>query len=586
MADEAKEFALAVRAFSTANKESSSLAAATFGKDGAVGKGVDKLVTRLNLQFAADAAKKTKDFIMDRKMKRQEMKMLRDRLGLTKQDFKVMMTTKRNNDAFKKMQESLGTAAENLLGFDESFVQDMMSQQLKDDEGRFISLETAIENNIERLNSTMDANNFLQERNLNVSRRTQQNRAAAEEEQAEANAREERRTSLFESMVEGIGTLNRSFMDGMKKTGKFAFAGLIALIAAPVVALANFFGQLAVEFAYLGRLARGGLNILFKPFAALLRFFPNFNAFLISTGASIRAAAQVIAPQNLGRNIRSVVTTLKNFFEPVTKFFSTIFRNVKTFVNASRTASGILKFAAGFGTVLGKLFLPLTIVMSAFDFITGFIDGFQSEKGSTGEKIFAGFKGGFQKLFKNLIGLPLKLLTNGVAFIAGLFGFDNAKKSLNEFADKIPKFISDLVGAPFDLIKKIFDFDFKSFFTKKFPTLAKVFGGKSKEEERAERIAKLEKNISRRGRSIGRLKEAAETQGKFEPDFMQQRQVERFNEAKKALDAEKAELAALRAQMAATSGGGGATAIDNSRSETSVRSENVMMTNTAIAIPY
>ena len=585
MADEAKQFALAVKAFSTANKESSTLAAATFGKDGAVGKGVDKLVTRLNLQFAADAAKKTKDFIMERKMKRQEMKMLRDRLGLTKEDFKVMMTTKRNNDAFKTMQQSFQDAAQNLLGFDPELIKELNE---RDEQGRFRSTENmiaAIDMTRESLAEEMRQNNILQEGRINMARRTQRNRAAAEEEQAEANAAEERRTSLFESMVEGIGTLNKSFMAGMKKTGKFAFAGLIALIAAPVVALANFFGQLAVEFAYLGRLAKGGLNILFKPFAALLRFFPNLNAFLIRTGTSIKAAAKVMAPQNLGRNIRSVVTTLKNFFEPVTKFFSTIFRNVKTFVNASRTASGILKFAAGFGTVLGKLFLPLTIVMSAFDFITGFIDGFQSEKGSTGEKIFAGFKGGFQKLFKNLIGLPLKLLTNGVAFIAGLFGFDNAKKSLNEFADKIPKFISDLVGAPFDLIKKIFDFDFKGFFTKKFPTLAKVFGGKTKEEERAEKIAKLEKSISRRGRSIGRLKEAADDDSDFFAS-KQARDVRRFNEAKKALDAEKAELAALRAQMAATSKGGGATAIDNSRSETSVRSENVMMTNTAIAIPY
>jgi len=585
MADEAKQFALAVKAFSNANKESSTLAAATFGKDGTIGKGVDKLVTRLNLQFAADAAVKTKNFLMDRKMRRQEMKMLRDRLGLTKQDFKVMMTTKRNNDAFKTMQESLSTAAQNLLGFDANFVGDMMSQQLKDADGKFISLETAIENNMEKLNSTMDANNFLQERSLNIGKRTQQNRAKAEEEQAEANAKEEKRTSLFESMVEGIGTLNKSFMAGMKKTGKFAFAGLIALIAAPVIALANFFGQLAVEFAYLGRLAKGGLKKLFKPFAALLKFFPSLNAFLISTGTSIKAAAKVMAPQNLGKNIKSVVTTLKNFFAPVTRFFSTIAANVTAFVKASQTASTILKFAAGFGTVLGKLFLPLTVVMSAFDFITGFIDGFQSEEGSTGEKIFAGFKGGFQKLFKNLIGLPLKLLTNGVAFIAGLFGFDNAKKDLNEFADKIPKFISDLVGAPFDFIKKIFDFDFVGYIQKNFPTVSKVLGLQTKEQERAEKIADLEKSVARRGRSIGRLQEQAETQGRFESDRMQQRQVERFNQAQKALDAERAELATLRAQQAAAAGGG-STAIDNSRSETSVRSENVMMTNTAIAIPY
>ena len=156
---------------------------------------------------------------------------------------------------------------------------------------------------------------------------------------------------------------------------------------------------------------------------------------------------------------------------------------------------------------------------------------------------------------------------------------------MNEFADKIPKFISDLVGAPFDFIKKIFDFDFVGYIQKNFPKVSKVLGLQTKEQERAEKIADLEKSISRRGRSIGRLQEQAETQGKFESDRKQQRQVERFNQAQKALDAERAELATLRAQQAAAAGGG-STAIDNSRSETSVRSENVMMTNTAIAIPY
>ena len=141
MSEDAKQFAAAVKAFANANKESSNLAAATFGKDGAVGKGVDKLVTRLNLQFAADAAKKTKDFIMDRKMKRQEMKMLRDRLGLTKQDFKVMMTTKRNNDAFKTMQEQFAAAAQNLLGFDPELRKELNE---RDEQGRFRSTENMI----------------------------------------------------------------------------------------------------------------------------------------------------------------------------------------------------------------------------------------------------------------------------------------------------------------------------------------------------------------------------------------------------------------------------------------------------------
>ena len=42
--------------------------------------------------------------------------------------------------------------------------------------------------------------------------------------------------------------------------------------------------------------------------------------------------------------------------------------------NSGGMIGRIMAFAKGFGSVLGKLFLPVTIVMSAFDFITGFIE--------------------------------------------------------------------------------------------------------------------------------------------------------------------------------------------------------------------
>ena len=90
------------------------------------------------------------------------------------------------------------------------------------------------------------------------------------------------------------------------------------------------------------------------------------------------------------------------------------------------------KIFAGFGKVLGKLFLPVTIVMSAFDFITGFTRWFQRIRGFNNKvsRFKDGVGGGSKsKLVGNLIGIPLDLLKSGVSFIADIIRFEEDRKS-------------------------------------------------------------------------------------------------------------------------------------------------------------
>ena len=62
--------------------------------------------------------------------------------------------------------------------------------------------------------------------------------------------------------------------------------------------------------------------------------------------------------------------------------------------------------------------------MSAFDFITGFIDGFKESDGNNiVSKFIDGVGGGLSKLIGNLIGIPLDLLKSGVSWIMGKLGF-------------------------------------------------------------------------------------------------------------------------------------------------------------------
>ena len=148
-------------------------------------------------------------------------------------------------------------------------------------------------------------------------------------------------------------------------------------------------------------------------------------------------------------------------------FVKGLFSPIRTVIDGVKSSSALVQpFMAGFrpvinfaktiGTVLGKFFLPITILMGVYDSITGFMSGYKDAEGGTGEKIFAGVKEGLAKVVTNLIGLPLDLLKKGLTYlITFFFGESVVTKSLEafSFADTIGK----MVRLPFDMIKKAYE---------------------------------------------------------------------------------------------------------------------------------
>jgi len=135
----------------------------------------------------------------------------------------------------------------------------------------------------------------------------------------------------------------------------------------------------------------------------------------------------------------------------------------------------VVNFAKGVGTFLGKIFLPLTILMSAYDAITGFMKGYADEEGNVGDKIFSGIKEGLAKVIENLIGLPLDLLKSGLTWlIKTFFGESEVTKSLESFSFK--ETIGDLVRLPFDLIKGAYEW-VKTLFTDPAAALEELWTG-------------------------------------------------------------------------------------------------------------
>ena len=340
-----------------------------------------------------------------------------------------------------------------------------------------------------------DANKRLDVVVANTSKEVESGAKASEEKKA-TEAKENKRTILFEQMAAGIIQLNKSFLKSLKESAKAGLGIVIAAIAAPIIALVAFFKQLAAEFMFLKKLTGKGLKLLFKPLKGLFRALKaafgtdldnlakaikntKLGAALTSFKNFFTRIGNFFNPKNykifdtvsdlvkgLGAKVKSVVTSVKNFLTPLKNFFTSVFGYAKNLATGAKTASGILQFAAKFGTFLGKIFLPITILMSAFDFITGFMAGYK-EGG-----ILGGLEGGLTKLFQGLIGMPLDLLKKGVAWILGVFGFDNAKKWLNSFS--FSALIGDIIGGIFSMIKGAVDW-VKLLFSDPVAALTKLF---------------------------------------------------------------------------------------------------------------
>jgi len=184
-----------------------------------------------------------------------------------------------------------------------------------------------------------------------------------------------------------------------------------------------------------------------KTISAVKAFFNPFTTLsLLGSGAGAvgKTAETAVDGAKAGvKSIQGIMATVKSFMSPLRLGMVALDAGMPLF-------QGIIKFAGTLGTVLGKIFLPITILMSAFDFVTGFMDGYKEDG------ILGGLEGGLSKAFANLIGMPLDLLKTAVGWIAGVFGFDGVKTSLESFS--FATLITDMISGIFDGVKGVFTF--------------------------------------------------------------------------------------------------------------------------------
>jgi len=276
----------------------------------------------------------------------------------------------------------------------------------------------------------------------------------------EANQKK-KELSYFAGIRSELEEANQNLVDGFKglTTPSGALGGLMGLIAAPIFFIKGFLTGLLDSFKALGKLFPS--NRLVKNFKVFFnRTLPRFFSGIFGKGGSLGKILASFKSSTIGKPIVDFITKIKTAFQNFTKGnllksitngfkfvmqpFKMIGDLVKMFTSGTggigaalkpftETFKSITKFAGSVGKILGRLFLPITFLMTAFDTIMGAIDGFQGTDGNIVQKILGGL-GGAIKGFMKLVTVPLDLVKSLISWIAGKFGFENFEKLLDSFS--------------------------------------------------------------------------------------------------------------------------------------------------------
>jgi hypothetical protein len=208
----------------------------------------------------------------------------------------------------------------------------------------------------------------------------------------------------------------KGMAEELKKDGAWGLGTIAGLIAAPIIILIGFFQGLGSQLKWLKKFTGKGLGRIFKPFKRLIE-------------------------------------GVKLFFGRITEFFSKILKFGGKGAKFGKAFSTVTKFVKGFGKILGKLFLPLQLIMGAFDFISGFL------KGYTEGGFVEGLKQGVTSLFEGLVGGLWRMIAEGTAWVLDFLGFTNLATSIVESVNNLIEGFKGMFTGFVDLVSAIFSWD-------------------------------------------------------------------------------------------------------------------------------
>lgn len=156
----------------------------------------------------------------------------------------------------------------------------------------------------------------------------------------------------------------------------------------------------------------------------------------------------------IGGSIRSAMTNIKTTFEPVMNSIKSLFGGAGG--KEGGALSKIMGPLKSIGKVIGKLFLPITLIMGVFDGVTGFMKEYE-ETGS----IVDGIRGAVVGIVDGFIGNFVRLITDMIGMALSYLGLENLGAAVTAFGENITASFSEIIGGIVDVVTGLFTLDWE-----------------------------------------------------------------------------------------------------------------------------
>lgn len=295
--------------------------------------------------------------------------------------------------------------------------------------------------------------------------------AEQKQEQAKDNKREETIKDVLQNSLTELKALRKDMKSGgimdILVIGASLLSGFVVGLVQKIV---SFFKPVLSLFKFNMKLIDTVVDLFKTGWSKFIGIFKSI-ASIFTENAVFQKIVNVFKSgwtyfANIFKEIGSVINTISDmlgvvfgkgketlgFFAKFAKYFDDIGSMFKIF----------FKVGQMLGSVIGKLMIPIQVIMSLFDFVNGALDGWNKTQGSTTEKFMAAVQGGITGLVNGLIGGLLNLMKDGVSWILNLLGFENTSKMLDSFS--FETLITDAIDGFFKFVKDMVDF-VKNIFT-------------------------------------------------------------------------------------------------------------------------
>ena len=159
-------------------------------------------------------------------------------------------------------------------------------------------------------------------------------------------------------------------------------------------------------------------------------------------------------------SLNGIKSGIANVVGPMKSAFSSVFGAGASGGPAGAGGGGggainkILAPLRAIGRVIGKLFLPITLVMGIFDGYAGFMEEYEKE-----QSFVDGIRGAIVGIVDGFIGSFVRLATGAIAAGLEFLGLDNLATIISDFGESITGSFSTAVGGLVDFVTGIFTLD-------------------------------------------------------------------------------------------------------------------------------